>query len=208
MKQGSFVKEHFVNCHRTWYTTWLAQMTCNAPHAGCNSWHGRLMTRRYMWHDPSCGNTTTRWPDTGFMCVFLLRAKISLLKWPLFRNCWPYFDRTLQWTWVIALLTFLQDVICLLPHATQWSLPLKRARRTPCWTWFACLHDLNPFHRVKDTTGSTTGADWMRPAPRVPENRLHRIGTATSRLQAALSFFFTRVSPCDPMYCSLSFTVC
>ena len=33
----------------------------------------------------------------------------------------------------------------------------------------------------------------------------HRIGAATSRLQAALSFFHACVSPCDPMYCSLSF---
>ena len=38
---------------------------------------------------------------------------------------------------------------------------------------------------MNDTTDSTTGADGMRPAPRVPENRLHRIGSASSVLQAA-----------------------
>ena len=31
-------------------------------------------------------------------------------------------------------------------------------------------------------------AQWMRAAPRVPENRLHRIGAATPRLQVALPF--------------------
>ena len=72
----------------------------------------------------------------------------------------------------------------------------------------ACLHDVNPFDRMNDATDSTTGADRMRPASRVPEGRLHRIGAASSLLEAALFFFHACVSPCDPMFCSLSSTVC
>ena len=57
-----------------------------------------------------------------------------------------------------------------------------------CMVWMSSKRQAGS-SPMNDTTESTTGADWMRPAPRVPENRLHRIGAATTRLQAALSFF-------------------
>merc|ERR1712107_973129 len=38
-------------------------------------------------------------------------------------SCFPRLNQTSQWTWLLALLTRLQDVVCLLPHASQWNLP-------------------------------------------------------------------------------------
>ena len=38
-------------------------------------------------------------------------------------SCFPRVNQTSQWTWLLALLTRLQDVVCLLPHASQWNLP-------------------------------------------------------------------------------------
>ena len=38
-------------------------------------------------------------------------------------SCFPRVKQTSQWTWLIASLPLLQDVVCLLPHTSQWNLP-------------------------------------------------------------------------------------
>ena len=38
-------------------------------------------------------------------------------------SCFPRVNQTLQWTWIIALLTRIQDVVCLLPPFSKWNLP-------------------------------------------------------------------------------------
>ncbi len=70
-------------------------------------------------------------------------------------SCFPRVNQTSQWTWLIALLPLLQDVVCLLPHASQWILPdtvVPAIENSHCMIY----DDL----RKSDTSDLTTESLW------------------------------------------------